>query len=225
MVIAPHPDDVEIGMGGTVLALVDGGHEVVLVDLTNGEPTPHGTPERRKEEMRHATEILGVSQRVTLDLKNREVFDTVENRKKVASVIREYKPEILFGPYWEDGHPDHVQACQLVESARFYAKFVKSDMPHEPHYPRKLIHFISTHIRPKLFASFVFDISHYIDHKMEAIAAYRSQFVENEKNRHVLELIRSENAHWGFQVGTKFAEPFVMREHLRLTSAESLLHV
>ena len=224
MIIACHPDDAEIGMGGTIAALLAKGVDLTLVDLTDGEPTPHGSLEIRQKESEQASKILGVTRRVNLGIKNREIFDTVENRKKLATVIRQHKPSMIFAPYWEDGHPDHVQASALCDAARFYAKFVKTDMPFEAHYPRKTFYYFCTHIRPKAQPAFVFDISPFIQTKMDAIAAYRSQFLVNEKNKQVLDLVRGESAHWGFQVGVAYGEPFACRENIRLQSHESLLN-
>lgn len=222
LVISPHPDDAEIAMGGTIASLIQQGVKVVVADLTNGEPTPHGSVERRKEESLNASKILGITDRRLLTLKNRQVFDTVENRNVVAGLIREVRPRIIFGPYWEDAHPDHVQAAALVESARFYAKFVKSDLPHEPWYPRKYLHFFSTHMKVRFAPSFVFDISAHLDTKMSAISAYTSQFVENTRNHGRIDEIRAEAVYWGNQVGTAAGEPFVSRELVRLSTAEAL---
>ncbi|NDC37942.1 MAG: bacillithiol biosynthesis deacetylase BshB1, partial [Proteobacteria bacterium] len=121
IVLASHPDDAELGMGGTIAALCAAGHTVILVDLTDGEPTPHGTPQLRQVESQRAAGILKVSERITLDIKNREIFDTVANREKVATILRRYKPELVCTHYWEDSHPDHVAASALSDAARFYA--------------------------------------------------------------------------------------------------------
>lgn len=225
LVISPHPDDAEIAMGGTIAALLQQGVRVVVADLTNGEPTPHGSVEKRQREATAASAILGISERRQLTLKNREVFDTVENRTVVAGLIREIRPQVLFGPYWEDVHPDHVQAAALIESARFYAKFVKSDLPHEPWYPKKHLHFFSTHIKVRYQPSFVFDISTYLEAKMSAIAAYESQFVSHEGNRKRLEEIRTEARFWGQQVGVGAGEPFVCRESIKLSTASALCNL
>jgi bacillithiol biosynthesis deacetylase BshB1 len=222
LIVSPHPDDAEIAMGGTIAALVASGVRVVVADLTNGEPTPHGSPEIRARESAEASRILGISDRRLLTLKNREVFDTVDNRKIVASLIREVKPNILFGPYWEDVHPDHVQACALVEAARFYAKFVKSDLQHEPWYPQKHLHYFSTHIKVRVSPSFVFDISGQLNTKMDAIYAYASQFVTHQGNQKRLEEIRTEAVYWGHQVGAQAAEPFVCREVVKVMTAPAL---
>jgi bacillithiol biosynthesis deacetylase BshB1 len=222
LIISPHPDDAEIAMGGTIAALIAQGARVIVVDLTDGEPTPHGSPEIRARETAKASSILGISERRLLGLKNRELFDTVENRKKVAAVIREFKPSILFGPYWEDVHPDHVQCAALVESARFYAKFVKSDLPFDPWYPRKHLHYFSTHIRVRFSPSFIFDISPWLDRKIDAIRAYESQFVTHTGNSARLEAIRHEALYWGDQVGAQAGEPFVCKELVKVGSAQSL---
>ena len=98
-------------MGGTICLLLAQGHEVVLCDLTNGEPTPQGTPERRAVEAAEAARLLGVKRRITLTLPNRYLQDTIEARVPVAEVIREVRPDVLFAPYWVDAHPDHVAAA------------------------------------------------------------------------------------------------------------------
>jgi bacillithiol biosynthesis deacetylase BshB1 len=222
LVISPHPDDAEIAMGGTIASLIQQGVRVVVADLTNGEPTPHGSVEKRQRESAAASAILGISDRRLLTLRNREVFDTVENRNIVAGLIREVRPDILFGPYWNDVHPDHVQAAALVESARFYAKFVKSDLPHAPWYTRKHLHFFSTHIKPRFQPSFIFDISSHLDAKMAAIEAYESQFIAHVGNRRRLEEIRTEAMYWGHQVGASAGEPFVCRESIKVSTPSAL---
>ena len=225
LIISPHPDDAEIAMGGTISALVKQGTRVVVADLTNGEPTPHGSPEIRARETTSASKILGISERRLLPLKNREVFDTVENRALVASLIREVRPNILFGPYWEDVHPDHVQACALVEAARFYSKFVKSDLPDQPWYPKRHLHFFSTHLRVRFSPAFLFDISEHLETKMASITAYESQFVTHQGNQKRLDEIRTEALYWGGQVGVAAAEPFACRESLKVSTSSALFEL
>jgi len=225
LVVAPHQDDAEIGMGGTIAALGKRGVRVVILDLSDGEPTPFGSVDIRAKETKRASEILGVQERILLGLTNREIFDTVENRKRVAQVIRELKPSIICAPYWEDAHPDHVQASALVDAARFYAKFVKTDLRNEPWYPRREIYFFSTHMRVKFIPSFVFDISDHLEEKMASISAYESQFVKNPQNAPRLDVIRNEALYWGAQVGAKAGEPFVSREVVRVAVPEAFLGV
>lgn len=222
MVIAPHQDDAEIGMGGTIAALRKEGAKVVIIDLSDGEPTPHGSPEIRAKETKAASHILNIEQRELLGLRNREIMDSVENRKKLAGCIRKYKPTILFGPYWDDAHPDHVQASTLVDAARFYAKFVKTDLPYDPWHVPTQFYFFSTHMKVRLTPSFVYDISETLDVKMAAIRAFESQFVVNPKNSERLPEIETEARYWGHQIGVEAGEPFASKESLRVAGVSQL---
>ena len=112
LVIAPHPDDAELGMGGAILKFKKEGRRVGILDLTSGEPTPHGTPEIRTRETAAATAILGIDWRENLGLPNRSLEATIENRAKLAGVIRQQRPRWLFAPYWVDAHPDHIAATR-----------------------------------------------------------------------------------------------------------------
>ncbi len=223
LAIGAHPDDVEIGMGGTVASLARSGHRVVLLDLTNGEPTPLGSPERRKAEGEAAARVLGAARRITLPLPNRYLADTVENRIAVAEVIREVRPEILFIPYWVDAHPDHVAAERLAEAARFYAKLTKTEMRGDPHYPGRVFHYLCTHYRLHVEPAFVLDITAEIERKMEAVACYTSQFSEERGNLEILDGIRAVARYWGTRIHRPFGEPFVSKEPIGLRRLDDLL--
>jgi N-acetylglucosamine malate deacetylase 1 len=223
LVIGAHPDDVEIGMGGAIATFVQQGHEVTLLDLTDGEPTPMGSPERRRAESEAAAQVLGVRRRITLPLPNRYLLDTVENRVAVAEVLREVRPEILFIPYGVDAHPDHIAAERLAEAARFYAKLTKTDMRGDPHYPRRIFHFFCTHYRLNVAPAFVLDISDQIERKMEAIACYRSQFNPERGNQGILDAIRTVAAYWGTRVRRPYGEPFASKETIGLSGVAELL--
>ena len=119
-------------------------------------------------------------------------------------------------------HPDHVQSAALVESARFYSKFVKGDLPHEPWYPRKHLHYFSTHIRVRFNPSVIFDISGFLECKMASIRAYESQFVVHAGNAARLQSIEHEARYWGDQVGIKAGEPFVCKELLKVKESSAL---
>ncbi len=223
LAIGSHPDDVEIGLGGTIMALLTGGHEVAICDLTNGEPTPRGTPERRAAEAEAAARILGVARRFTLPLPNRMLADTIENRTLLAGVIREIRPDTLIVPYWVDAHPDHVAACALAEAARFYAKLTKTDMPGDPFYPRRVFHFFSTHYDLHVKPAFLLDISDYFDRKLEAVGAYASQFANDQGEMSVVRYLRTANGYWGSLINRPYAEAFVSREEIGLRSLEAIL--
>ena len=168
LVIGPHPDDQELGMGGTIIKLVKQGHMVHLVDMTNGEPTPHGSVETRARESAEAAKILGV-ERTLLGLKNREVQHTIEARHKLAAVIRRHKPNVLFVPFPMDAHPDHVAVTRIAEDARFDAKLTKSEIPGEPWHPKRIIYYFCTHLRMNFQPTFCLDVSEQIETKMRAI--------------------------------------------------------
>src|SRR6266478_3246349 len=125
LVIGPHPDDQELGMGGTIIRLTSQGHRVHVVDMTNGEPTPFGSVETRAKESAAAAKVLGV-ERTLLGLKNREVVHDIPSRHKTAAVIRAHAADWLFVPYPLDAHPDHMAVTRICEDARFDAKLTKS---------------------------------------------------------------------------------------------------
>lgn len=208
--IGAHPDDVEIGMGGSVASFVNQGIEVMILDLTNGEPTPFGSPEIRKKESEKSAEILGVK-RSCLNLPNRFLEDTIENRKKIAEVIREFRPEYIFAPYFDDGHPDHIAASKLSDAARFYAKLTKFDIKGEPYYPKRIIYYFPIHIKLRIQPSFIIDISNFLEKKKSAILCYESQFIFS-KREYIIESVLLENQYWGLQTNTKAGEPFFQKE-------------
>jgi LmbE family N-acetylglucosaminyl deacetylase len=118
LVVAPHPDDAELCVGGTMLRLKAEGAAVGVLDLTDGEPTPHGTPELRQQESAAATAVLALDWRGNLGLQNRVLPPSLYARGLLAGLLRELRPRVLLAPYWEDAHPDHVAASELVDAAR-----------------------------------------------------------------------------------------------------------
>ncbi len=221
LVVGPHPDDQELGMGGTIAKLTEQGHDVLLLDMTNGEPTPHGDPQTRAVEAAKAAEILGVKRRL-LDLPNRMLEHNIESRHLVAGVIREHQAQIVFAPYFQDAHPDHVATTRIVEDARFDAKLTKIDLPGEPIYPKWLFYYYCTHLRWVADPNFLFDITGYEDRKRDSIVAYETQFVIPQRNRRVVEWIKSANEYLGSRIGVTSAEPFYTKEPIGLTGLESL---
>ncbi len=147
LVVSPHPDDAELGMAGAILKCKAEGLMVGVLDLTNGEPTPRGTPEIRARETAEATKILGLDWRENLGLPNRSLEATLEARAKLAGVFRQTRPRWIFAPYWVDAHPDHVAATELIEAARFWSKLTKTDMPGEPYYPERIYYYYCVHLR------------------------------------------------------------------------------
>lgn len=234
LVVGPHPDDQELGMGGTISLLASQGHDVLLLDVTNGEPTPLGDPQTRASEAARAAEILSPEdpnlprvRRVLLDLPNRFVEHTVEARHKVAGVMRAHQAQVVFCPYPEDAHPDHRAVTRIVEDARFDAKLSKLPMPGDggkpPLYPPWLFYYYATHLRWVADPSFVVDVSGHLERKMESIRAYRTQFVLPEKNRAALEWIEAAGRYFGSRIGVRAGEPFFTKEPVGLSSLGSLV--
>jgi len=209
LVIGPHPDDAELGMGGTIAKLVRQGHAVHLIDMTNGEPTPHGTPETRAVEAALAADVLGVK-RTLLGLKNREVTHNIESRHRLAALIRVHRPNVMFVPYPMDAHPDHVAVTRIAEDARFDAKLTKTSIPGEPWHPKRIIYYFCTHLRMSFQPTFCIDVSDTHDQKMQACDCYQSQGLNADGG--LMQMVSGIGAYFGGRIGTKFAEPFFSHE-------------
>lgn len=225
LIIAPHPDDAELGMGGTILRMHADGWKVGVLDLTSGEPTPFGDPETRRRETAAATEILQLAWRGNLGLPNRNLEPTLDARHALAGVIRTHRPRWLFAPYWVDAHPDHVAATQLVEGARFWAKLSKSDIPGVPFHPERILYYFCVHLRLAIEPAFIVDISDYYDQKRAAIECYQSQFITGREHiaPNFIERLREDDGHFGRLIGTRYGEPFASREPVGLKSLKELV--
>lgn len=220
--IGAHPDDVEIGMGATVAKMVRQGARVAIVDLTDGEPTPHGSREIRAAESAAAAQILGASRR-TLSGRNRYLLDTIEARTELAEVIRELRPRVLFIPYASDAHPDHVSASSIALAARFYSKFTKTEMAGEPVFPERVYRYMAVHQRIVAEPSFIVDVSQDLPTKLLALRAYASQFSANPANTGIFELMEQTASMWGGLGRVGAGEPFFALEPVSITSALDLL--
>ena len=224
LVIAPHPDDAEISVGGTILQSLAAGKTVGVIDLTSGEPTPNGTVERRRSETDNATEILGLTFRTNLGLPNRSMQNTLDARRALAEIFRQTKPAVILAPFATDAHPDHVVASQLVDDARFWSKLSRTDMAGERFWPPKLYHFWSIHLRIHPKPSFVVDISDHIDQKLEAVKAFESQVLEGRSQEfpNLLDDVRDRARYWGWTIGSKYGEPFGSHEEIGITGLDAL---
>lgn len=225
LVVAPHPDDAELGMGGAILKLRARGFRVGILDLTSGEPTPFGSPEVRARETEQASRILDISWRENLGLPNRSLEPTLEARARLAGVFRQQQPRWLFAPYWVDAHPDHVAATELIEAARFWAKLTKTDLPGDPFYPQRILHYYCVHLRLIPQPAFILDISDVWEQKIQAIRCYQSQFITGrpQQSPTFLDRLRDQAATWGWAIGREFGEPFASREPIGLASLENLI--
>lgn len=237
LVIGPHPDDQELGMGGTIATLVEQGHRVTLLDMTDGSPTPVGTREQRLQEAAAAVTALtppaakGSLRRVMLDLPNRAVLHTIEARHKVAGVIRAVQADVLFMPHPEDAHPDHIAVTRIAEDARFDAKLTGITMPTPPGFdaagpplhPSRVIYYYCSHLKTVPQPTFILDITGQERRKRAAILAYRTQFVDNPRNTHVPEWIAAQDRYMGSRIGVQAGEAFWTREPLGLTGLDAVV--
>ncbi|MDB4867016.1 MAG: bshB1 [Cohnella sp.] len=178
LVFAAHPDDAEIGMGGTIVKHVRAGRKVGLIDLTYAEMSSNGDVETRQREAAEASRLLGLTVRENLGLPDRQLASVPEQLDKMVSVIRKYRPRHVFAPYFIDRHPDHMNCSRMAEEAVFNAK-LRRYLPEEPAWTVETLYyyFINDMHPPGL----IVDISDVQEQKMAALRAYRSQF---EPGRH-----------------------------------------
>lgn len=223
LAVAPHPDDAELGMAGAIVKFIAEGLRVGVLDLTNGEPTPHGSPELRAKETAAASKVLEITWRENLGLPNRSLQPTLEARAALAAVFRRTRPKWLFAPYWMDAHPDHVSATQLIEDARFWAKLSKTDLPGDPFHPSRIYYYYCIHLKMTQQPAFILDISREWETKRRAIECYQSQFVTGRSEvPSLLERFRDQAAFWGAAIGARYGEPFASKEPVGLSSLKSL---
>jgi len=224
--VSPHPDDAELGMGGTLVTLARRGHEVTICDLTNGEPTPNGSPAQREREWTEATERLnaGVQTpigRRCLYLKNRELEHSLANRHALAALIREVRPHVVFYPYYPDAHPDHIAAHKLAIDGRFDAKLTNAPIAGEPWHPKRIIQYYCTHLRTHVVPTFCVDVSDAWEAKMHACRAYASQGLADDEG--LLGYVDTMHRFYGGRCGVEHAEPFYSDEVIGLSGLTELI--
>lgn len=213
---APHPDDLEIGMGGTIARLVHQGYRVAMVHMTDGEPTPRGTRDTRMAEMRRAAEVLGVQVHEVLSLTNRVLMDGPEARYVLATTFRKYRPRIVvtMAGRTPGASPDHHQGHMIAEAARFYSQLTKWNDRFDNTEPFRVDHLV---YRPVGIAAevthwhsrFVVDITDTIDQKLDAIRCYASQF-DGERLGWLEHYVRSMNGAEGASTGVRYGELYAL---------------
>lgn len=214
LVVATHPDDAEISVGGTIIESVRQGLQVGILDLTSGEPTPRGSPEIRSRETAAASAVLGIHWRHNLGLPNRALQDDLEARRALAGVFRQAQPAVILAPYWEDAHPDHIAASRLCDAARFWAKLSRTDLPGAAFWPPRIYYYWSIHLRIHPAAAFVVEISDAIEDKLRAVACYESQFGRATEFPSPLDDIRDRARYWGWSIQAAYGEPLACREQI-----------
>jgi bacillithiol biosynthesis deacetylase BshB1 len=219
LAFGPHPDDVEITMGGTLLRLAASGYRTGIVDLTAGEMGTRGTPADRRREAEEAARLLGVTVRRNLDLGDGRLAPSDEAKRAVAAVVRELRPRLVFTNYPENNHPDHTASGPLVAEGAYLAGLAKLDLPGEPHRPNRVLYYLVPHKTPP---SFIVDVSAFHERKMEAIRAHRSQLFDVGKSGPetyisqpaFLSRIEAIDRYHGALIDADFGEAFYVREAL-----------
>ena len=217
LVFGPHPDDLEIGAGGTVARHAAMGLRVGLCDLTAGEMGSNGTVEERLSEAEDARNVLGASWRVNLGWPDRAIGTDTRHSLMATELIRQVRPKAIALPYWSDRHPDHVAASRVLTDAIFNAGLRRYKAEGEPWKPEMTsYYFINESVQP----SFVVDVSEHYETKRRALACHASQFrpigaggVQTRlTSPRFMTLIESRDAQFGVLAGVDFAEEFVIRE-------------
>ncbi|MEZ4911942.1 MAG: bacillithiol biosynthesis deacetylase BshB1 [Saprospiraceae bacterium] len=218
LAIGVHPDDIELCAGGTILKHIDLGYTVGICDLTKGELGTRGNGELRLQEAEKAAEILGVSHRINLGMEDGFFEHSKENILKIIEVIRHFKPKIVLNNAVHDRHPDHGRASKLIRDACFYSGLLKIDTSYEGqhqdrHRPDAVYHYIQD---KNLKADFVIDITDYMDKKLEAVMAYKSQFFDPKSTEPTtpissltfMEYIKAKNRSYAREINVEYAEGF-----------------
>ncbi|MFA7288724.1 MAG: bacillithiol biosynthesis deacetylase BshB1 [Melioribacteraceae bacterium] len=224
MIFAAHPDDAELGMGGTIANLTSEGKKVGVIDLSAGELGSRGNAETRKREAEEATKILKLTYRENLGLPDGNLKPTLEFRKLIVSLIRKYKPEMIFAPYNNDRHPDHIGVSMLVKEAMFFSGVTKYESDDNgdlqaAYRPKKLFYFMQTYEFPP---TFIIDISKSFKQKMDAVYSFNTQFHNpNVKNRgpetfisspEFIKFLEARAKYFGFKIGKEYGEAFYCEE-------------
>jgi len=216
LAIGPHPDDIEIGIGGIVAKHAALGFRVGLCDLTAGEMGSNGTVEERLAEADAACDVLGAVWRVNLRLPDRAIGSSPDHERAVASLVRRARPTVVAVPYWSDRHPDHVAASQLLTEGVFSAGLRRYSADGEAWKPESVCYYF---INDSASPSFVVDVSDHYETKRRALACHASQFQPLEPgavatrltSARFRQLIESRDAQFGALTGVAFAEGIVVK--------------
>ncbi len=218
LVIGAHPDDAEISLGGTILRLVDAGRKVGVLDLTRGEMGTRGTRDDRDAETLAATQVLGLAERVNLELPDSRVVGDPETRERLARLLRELAPELVFAHHPDDLHPDHAACGRLARDAWYLAglrRLAEQDGGAPARRPRRLFHYLG-HVpfEPTL----VVDVTPVWERKVEAIRCYASQLVPDgprDRGQHflfgadILSRAETKARFFGERIGVALGEPLL----------------
>lgn len=224
-----HSDDVELGAGGTLLAMKRVGMTVGIVSLTKGEMNSRASVDTIKKEAEAAAKALDIDAREFLDLGDTRIEDSYENRLKVADIIRKYKPRIVLAPFFEDRHLDHSVSGKLVKSSNIYCRLKKLKSKFPPHGPNVFLFYL-LQVKNSVPPTLVVDVSEDYERKQCAIKCYKSQFSENAAQQGIIPIgigdylfhIQSRDRYYGSLINSKYGEAFVSEEPLKIRDFQGL---
>ena len=217
LAIGPHPDDIEIGIGGIVAKHASLGHRVGLCDLTAGEMGSNGTVDERLAEAEAARVVLGAAWRTNLRLPDRAIGSSPDHVRAVAGLVRTTKPRVVAIPYWSDRHPDHVAASHLLTEAVFSAGLRRYQADGDAWKPESVCYYF---INDMAAPSFVVDVSAHYETKRRALACHKTQFQPSQADavatrltsERFRQLIESRDSQFGAVAGVAFAEGIVVKQ-------------
>lgn len=234
LAIGAHPDDVELGCGGTLALLAAAGKRVGIVHLTRGEAGTRGTAEERIDEARRAARALGAEAVEFLDCGDGALRSGQQEEDALIDLIRRFRPELILGPPPQDRHPDHGRSHRLVEASSFYAGLAGRQGGDEsnPHRPAAVFHYMQ---HDTFEPRFVVDVTGSWDTKLAALAAYESQLHQGESAKERVEpmtkiasrefraAVEGRARHFGMLIGVEYGEPFGSRGPLAIADPWTLL--
>ena len=229
LAVFAHPDDAELLCGGTLARAADQGHSVGILDLTGGETGSQGSAGLRAQEAAEAARILGIRTRASVGLPDAALENTPDARLAVARHIRALRPRTVIVHWPSARHPDHRVAAELARDACFVAGLSRAAIEGEPHLPGKILHAIA-YQEPPVEPRFVVDVTEQMERKLEAVAAFRSQFegktwagdVFGAGDRPLIDQIRAHAAHYGSLIRRPYGEPFWTRETMLVSDVVGL---
>ena len=226
LVFAAHPDDAELSIGGTIAKFSLFKMKTGIIDLTQGEMSSRGNVKLRKKEADNSGKILNITYRENLGISDGNIELNRKNLGKVVTVIRRFTPKIIFAPYFNDRHPDHINTSKLIKDAMFKTGLTKFKTKYkgknQPAYrPKKLFYYMQTY---SFSPTFIIDITDTFSQKMKAVRAYSSQFYNPDQKGpetfisrpEFIEFLEARAINYGFQIGKKYGEPFFCEENIEM---------
>jgi len=225
-----HSDDVELGVGGTLLKMKNRGLKTGIISLTQGEMNSRTTPKIIQKESDKAAEELKVDISERLNLGDTKISDSYENRLKIAKVIRKYRPKIVLAPYYVDRHLDHSTTGKLIKNSNIFCRLKKLESKLPPHGPSQFLFYL-LQVKNCVPPTLVVDISDVYKKKKKAISCYQSQFATNADEQGVIPIgigdylfhIESRDRYYGSLINVKYGEAFVSEEPLNISDFNSLV--